>query len=199
MLKAVHWQLWRPSLPRPPRSVPLARGPQGLGVGHPPPCPVAPRVHQGPPGALRPHLTWVAWCPAGERQLPQHQPGDPDAGPPERAAAPVPAAAAAHGAQQEVPRLPAQQLPQPAALLAAALPAQGQGQHLPGERECPQPRGWRLGCGAARRAALCALTEALPTGCRVRPGSSRRPPAPLSLPRAPASASPTGKRPCPSC
>nr|CCQ43520.1 alternative protein TRPC4AP [Homo sapiens] len=70
----------------------------------------------------------------GERQLPQHQPGDPDAGPTERAAAPVPAAAAADGAQQEVPRLPAQQLPQPAALLAAALPAQGQGQHLPREQ-----------------------------------------------------------------
>ncbi|XP_054945872.1 short transient receptor potential channel 4-associated protein isoform X1 [Physeter macrocephalus] len=70
----------------------------------------------------------------GECQLPEHQPGDPDAGPTERAAAPVPAAAAADGAQQEVPWLPAQQLPQPAALLAAALPTQGQGQHLPGEQ-----------------------------------------------------------------
>lgn len=74
---------------------------------------------------------------------------DPDAGPTERAAAPVPAAAAADGAQQEVPWLPAQQLPQPAALLAAALPTQGQGQHLPGERECPTPEGWRAGCGHA--------------------------------------------------
>ncbi len=36
---------------------------------------------------------------------------------------------------REIPRLPAQQLPQPAALLAAPLPQQGQGQHLPGERE----------------------------------------------------------------
>lgn len=83
------------------------------------------------------HLTRMAWGLAGECQLPQHQPGDPDAGPTERAAAPVPTAAAADGTQQEVSWLPAQQLPQPAPLLAAALLAQGQRQHLPGERECP--------------------------------------------------------------
>ena len=67
----------------------------------------------GPPGPLGCRHTPDPHSPilAGERQLPQHQPGDPDAGPTERAAAPLPAAAAADGAQQEVPWLPAQQLP----------------------------------------------------------------------------------------
>lgn len=76
--------------------------------------------------------------PAGERQLSEHQPGDPDAGQKKGQAALLPQRPAGEGVRREVPGLPAQQLPQPAALLAASLPQQGQGQHLSGEREWPQ-------------------------------------------------------------
>lgn len=164
----------------------------------------------GAVGVLGTHLNWGL---AGECQLPQHQPCDPDAGPTERAAAPVPAAAAADGAQQEVPWLPAQQLPQPAALLATTLLAQGQGQHLPGEREGPAQRGG-LGSGARRPKSLSegilGMSPPGPYGGQLSaplhgvPGSTwvfqaSPPPALPSFPRAPASASHTGKKPCPSC
>lgn len=110
----------------------FAKSLQSPGLGWPP---LGLRSTRG----LGPPPSPAAFGLAGERQLPQHQLGDPYAGPAEREAALVPATATADGAQQKVPWLLAQQLPQPTALLAAALPAQRQGQHLPGERECPTP------------------------------------------------------------
>lgn len=70
---------------------------------------------------------------------------------------------------------------------------------------------WWVGCGHADPGplrgvrAMCPPGSSLspyqgpPCGCRAQPGPPGAPPAPLSLPRAPASASHTGKRPCPSC
>lgn len=72
---------------------------------------------------------------AGERQLSEHQLGDPDVGPAKGQTALLPQRAPGEGVRREVPRLPAEQLPQPASLLAATLPQQGQGQHLSGECE----------------------------------------------------------------
>lgn len=75
--------------------------------------------------------------PLGERELPEHQPGDPDAGQKEGQAALLPQRPAGERVRREVPWLPAEQLSQPTALLAAPLPQQGQRQHLSGERELP--------------------------------------------------------------
>lgn len=77
----------------------------------------------------------VPRLPAGERELFEHQFGDFDVGQKKGQTAFLPQRPAGEGVRREVPRLPAQQLPQPAAFLAAPLPQQGQRQHLSGERE----------------------------------------------------------------
>lgn len=73
--------------------------------------------------------------PTGECELFKHQFGDLDVGQKKGQTALLPQCPAGEGVRGEVPRLPAQQLPQLTALLAAPLPQQGQRQHLPGERE----------------------------------------------------------------
>lgn len=70
----------------------------------------------------------------GECELSKHQFGHINAVPEKSQAALLPQRSAREGVRREVPRLSAQQLPQPPALLAASLPQQRQRQHLPGEQ-----------------------------------------------------------------
>lgn len=74
--------------------------------------------------------------PPGECELLEHKSGCPNAGTEERTATLLPADYPGHGVRGEIPRIHPQQLPQPATLLAAALPQQGQRQHLFRECEC---------------------------------------------------------------
>ena len=73
--------------------------------------------------------------PLGECELFKHQFGHLDAGQKKGQTAFLSQRLAWEGVCWEVSGLPAQQLPQPTALLAASLPQQGQRQHLSGKRE----------------------------------------------------------------
>lgn len=106
-------------------------------------------------------LNWHCFQPiTGERELSEHQPGDSDASEEAGKTAFISERSERERVCREISRLPAQQLPQPAALLAAPLPQQGQGQHLPWECELTaigQSRTFHYGGWVEELTSVCLL------------------------------------------